>query len=180
LPVAQPTEIGLRHGLTAPCWALLIVLLAVGGAACGNSSSTGSHAAVPVAFQRKALAVCKAAAAQKKAEGPFPYPKFNPTRPDWSKFPGVADALIKTPQIFRTWQRNMQALGEPSTGRAAWDDLLAAIDSHVRIASEQQAAAARRDSQTFIKDYDEGANTQEELLRAANAAGVAGCAAVDR
>jgi hypothetical protein len=74
----------------------------------------------------------------------------------------------------------MQALAEPSTGRAAWDDLLAAIRSHISIASEQQAAAARRDSQTFIKDYHEGANTQAKLLRAANAAGVSGCAAVDR
>jgi hypothetical protein len=174
------TEIGRRRGRTAPCWALFIGVLAVGGAACGSNSTYGSHAAVPAAFESKALAVCKAATAQKNAAGPFPYPKFNPTRPDWSKFPGVAGALIKTPQVFRAWQRNMQALGEPSTGRAAWDDLLAAIRSHISIASEQQAAAARRDSQTFIKDYHEGANTQAKLLRAANAAGVSGCAAVDR
>ena len=161
-------------------WAPVVALLAVGSTACGSSSSYGSHPAVPAAFRSRALAVCKTAAAQKKAEGPFPYPAFNPTRPDWSRFPGVADALIKTPEIFRSWQRQMQALGQPSTGRAAWDDLLAAIHSHVLIAAEQQAAAARRDSNTFIKDYREGNNTQKKLLRAANAAGVPGCAAVDR
>ena len=117
---------------------------------------------------------------QKNAQGPFPYPDFNPTRPDWSKYPGVAAALVKTPVIFRAWQRNMQALGEPSTGRAAWDDLLAAIRSHVRIATEQQAAAVRRDSDTFTKDYYEGRKTQDKVLQAANAAGVPGCAEVDR
>ncbi len=124
--------------------------------------------------------MCKAAATQKKAQGPFPYPEFNPTRPDWSKYPGVAAALVKTPVIFRMWLHNMQALGEPSTGRAAWDDLLAAIRSHVRIATEQQAAAAHRDSDTFTKDYDEGGTTQDKLLQAATAAGVPGCASVDR
>jgi hypothetical protein len=88
--------------------------------------------------------------------------------------------LVRTPQIFRKWLRNMKALGEPSTGRTAWDDLLAAISSHVDIAVEQQAAATRHDSDTFTRDYNEGGDTQEKLLRAATAAGVPGCAAVDR
>ena len=152
----------------------------MGVAACGGGSSNGSDAALPAAFQNKALAVCRASAAQKDAQGAFPYPDFNPTRPDWSKYPDVAAALVNTPVIFRTWQRNMQALGEPSTGRAAWDDLLAAIGTHMRIATEQQAAAARRDSDTFTKDYEEGTKTQDELLQAATAAGVPDCAAVDR
>ena len=176
----ERTHVALGRGRIASGWALIVALVAVGGAACGGGSSYGSDAAVPAAFQSKALAVCKAATAQKNAEGPFPYPDFNPTRPDWSEYPGVARALVKTPVIFRTWQRNMQALGEPSTGRAAWDDLLAAIRSHVRIATEQQAAAAHRDSDTFTKDYYEGGKTQDKVLRAATAAGVPGCAAVDR
>ena len=161
-------------------WALIVALLAVGGSACGGGSSNVSEAALPVAFQSKALAVCKAAAAEKKAQGPFPYPDFNPTRPDWSKYPNVAAALVKTPVIFRTWLRNMQALGEPSTGQAAWNDLLTAIESHVRIAAEQEAAAARRDSDTFTKDYEEGRQTQDKVLKAATAAGVPDCAAADR
>jgi hypothetical protein len=68
--------------------------------------------------------VCKAATAQKKAQGPFPYPDFNPTRPDWSKYSGVAAG--------------------------------------------------------FTTDYYEGGKTQDKLLQAANAAGVSGCAEVDR
>ena len=50
----------------------------------------------------------------------------------------------------------------------------------MRIATEQHAAAARRDSDTFTKDYEEGTKTQDELLQAATAAGVPDCAAVDR
>jgi hypothetical protein len=171
--------VGFVRGRIFSGW-VLAALLSLGGAACGGGSSNGSDAAVPAAFQKKALAVCKAATAQKNAAGPFPYPDFNPTRPDWSKYPGVAAALVKTPVIFRMWQHNMQALGEPSTGRAAWDDLLAAIASHARIATEQQAAAAHRDSDTFTKDYYEGGKTQDKVLHAASAAGVPGCAAVDR
>jgi hypothetical protein len=176
----ERAEVALGRGRIASGWVLIVALVAVGGAACGGGSSYGSDAAVPAAFQAKALAVCKAATAQKNAEGPFPYPDFNPTRPDWSKYPGIARALVKTPVIFRMWLRNMEALGDPSTGRAAWDDLLVAIGNHIRIATEQQAAAAHRDSDTFTKDYDEGRKTQEELLQAATAAGVPGCAAVDR
>jgi hypothetical protein len=42
---------------------------------------------------------------------------------------------------------------------------------------EQQAAAQRGDSQTFTKDYYEGNKAQDEMLRAANAAGAPVCAA---
>jgi hypothetical protein len=174
------TDVELVHGRIASGCASIALLVVVTGTACGGGSSSGSDAAVPASFRSKALAVCKIATAQKKALGPFPYPDFNPTRPDWSKYPGVARALTQTPVLFRTWQRNMQALGEPSTGRPAWDDLLAAIAAHVRIATEQQAAAARHDSDTFTKDYYEGSDTVKEVLRASGAAGVPACADMDR
>jgi hypothetical protein len=126
------------------------------------------------------VVVCKAARAQKTAEGPFPYPDFNPTKPDLSKFPGVAQYLVKTLNTYRTWLGQMQALGEPPSGKSPWDDLLRAIASHVRLNVEQLAAAQSGDSKTFTNDYYEGAKTQDALLRAANDAGVPECAAVDR
>src|SRR2546423_8196100 len=92
-----------------------VISLAAG---CGGSAY-GSHPAVPSAFGSKASAACKKAVAQKNAEGAFPYPEFNPTRPDWSRFPGVARALTNPPIRYRAWQRDMQALGEPSTARPA-------------------------------------------------------------
>ena len=61
--------------------------------ACTNGSDAP---AVGAAFAKRAVAVCNDARALKDAEGPFPYPDFNPTDPDPAKFPGVADALVKT------------------------------------------------------------------------------------
>jgi hypothetical protein len=124
--------------------------------------------------------VCNRALAKKKAEGAFPYPDFNPTRPDWVRYPGVARALASTPGLFRSWLKDIESLGEPATGQAAWDDFVAAIRDHVRIAAEQYRAAVRHDSATFTRDYEEGSDVQDKLLDAATGAGVSDCAAVDR
>ena len=166
------------RGRVALGWVLTVALLSVGATGCGGDS--GPDEQVPARFGGKALAVCKASADQMDAQGPFPYPNFNPTRPDWSKYPGVPQALLKTPEIFRGWLHNMRALGQPTTGGRAWNDLLAAIEAHVRVAAEQELAAVHRDSDTFTKDYHEGRATQDKLLRAARAAGIADCAEVDR
>jgi hypothetical protein len=122
------------------------------------------------------VAVCESALAQKKALGPFPYPDFNPTQPDLSKLPDIAQSEAKTVEIFQTWMREMQALGEPPTGKAEWADVLDALGSHVRVIAEQQAAAARSDGQTFTKDYYEGNKAQEAMVLATDAAGVPICA----
>jgi hypothetical protein len=149
----------------------LAIVLAIGTVACSSGSPV-----LGTAFQGRAVAVCESALAQKKAQGPFPYPDFNPTQPDLSKLPEIAQFEAKTVEIYQTWMREMQALGQPPTGQAEWADLLRALGSHVRIIVEQQAAAARSDGQTFTKDYDEGNKAQEDMVRASDAAGVPLCA----
>ena len=57
--------------------------------ACSNGSDSPD---VGTVFARRAVAACNHARALKGAEGPFPYPDFDPTDPDPAKFPGVADA----------------------------------------------------------------------------------------
>jgi hypothetical protein len=159
---------------------LAVASMGLGVAACGSSSAASPTPAVGAAFATRAVAACHAAYAQKKAVA-FPYPNFNPTQPDASKFPGIAQyEAAHTVPAYKAWLREMQALGQPATGQAAWADLLTAIGAHVRSASEQQAAAQRGDSATFVKDYYEGAQTQADLLSAADAAGVPECASVDR
>jgi hypothetical protein len=173
-------RIGARGCRRRAALAASIVLAAVAAGCGADSSKYGSDSAVPAAFQQRALTVCKRALAAKEALGPWPYPEFNPTRPDWARYPGVARALATTPGLFRTWLGRMEKLGEPATGRAAWDDLVAAIRDHARIAAEQYGAAVRLDSETFTRDYEEGSAVQDVLLDAATAAGVPECAAVDR
>jgi hypothetical protein len=156
----------------------LLVLVTFGGG-CGDGGPKYTSQ-VPSAFRERAVEVCNRALAQKKAEGAFPYPDFNPTRPDWARYPGVARALASTPRLFRSWLRDMESLGKPATGRAAWDDLVVAIRDHVRIAAEQYRAAVDHDTATFTRDYEEGSDVQDKLLDAATGAGVPECAAVDR
>jgi hypothetical protein len=151
----------------------VIVLLVLGTVACSSGSGPS---VLGGAFQSRAVAVCEAALAQKKAQGPFPYPDFNPTQPDLSKLPSIAPFEAKTVTIYQTWLREMLALGQPPTGQTAWANVLSALKNHVRIIVEQQAAAQRGDGQTFTKDYYEGDTAQGEMLRAADAAGVEVCA----
>jgi hypothetical protein len=165
----RPCSIGIQVSVA--------VLLTLGMIACGNDAADSSHPpAVGAAFASKADALCKDALAQKNAQGPFPYPDFNPTQPDLSLLPSIAQSEAKTVTIFETWLPEMEALGQPPTGQAAWADVLTALRSHLRIIVEQQAAALRSDGQTFTKDYYEGNTAQDEMVHAADAAGVPVCA----
>ena len=105
---------------------------------------------------------------------------FNPTAPDVTKFPAVAAYLRVTATTWETWLSELQALGEPSTGQGAWDDLVAAVQQHRDLNADQIVAADGGDGKTFASDFAAGQKTQADLLQAATAAGVAACAQVDR
>jgi len=121
--------------------------------------------------------VCRAALAQKRAQGSFPYPAFNPTRPDLSKLPRIARFEAKTVKIYERWLREMLALGQPPTGQAGWTDIVRALTSNGRIIADQQLAGQRVDGRTFTKDYYDGNKAQQRLERAGKAAGLPVCTA---
>jgi hypothetical protein len=159
-------------------WAAVLLAGAVlGGGACGGSSHA-TPPAVGVKFQTEALAVCRAALAQKHAEGHFPYPDFNPTKPNPSEFPGVARFFTRAVATYSTWLRRMQALGQPPGGRHAWADLLTAIKVQLHLHEGQRAAALRGDTKTFVSDYQKGFGATTALQHAADAAGVSACSSV--
>ena len=148
---------------------------------CGSGSGSGSGApAVGTAFANKAEAACRHAVALKDAQGPFPFPDFNPSQPDVSKLPTIAPYLEETVHTFETWLQDLKALGDPPSGQEVWADVMKDVQSHVRIATEQQKAAEESDVQTFVRDFEEGSAVQDDMLQAANDAGVPGCAEVDR
>jgi hypothetical protein len=146
---------------------------------CGGSAHTTTPA-VGSQFQHKALAVCRAALTQKHAEGPFPYPNFDPSQPDPTDLPGVAPFFAKAITTYSTWLHRMQGLGQPPGGHTAWADLLNAISVQLRLHQDQRAAALRVDTATFSSDYQKGFKAIEDLQRAADAAGVSACGSVDR
>jgi hypothetical protein len=157
--------------------AVLFATILFMGCASGPGSSPN---VVSPDFASKAAAVCQHAHELKLAQGAFPLPDFNPTRPDPTKFPTVAAFLRKTATTFETWLADMKELGAPLTGQAAWTDLVSAVERHVNLNADQIAAAERGDGATFSTDYSAGLQTQAEVLRAATAAGVPQCAQVDR
>lgn len=146
----------------------------VGSAVSAAAPAVGSDFAV------RAVAACETALQRVQDQGAFPYPDFNPTDPDVSKFPEIADYLSTSVETVSAWLSDMQALGDPPSGLDAWNDLIAAIQRHVELDVEQQAAAATGDTETFTADFKLGLGTRDALFRAAEAAGVPECADVDR
>ena len=159
-----------------PCSILVVLLLMFGTAACsGGSSQSPRQDILGKNFSSRAQAVCQTALAQKKAQGPFPYPSFNPTKPDLSKLPAIGRLEARTVQIYRAWLDHMQALGQPPTGQAAWADVLAAVRRNLNFIADQQKAAQWEDGPTFTKDYFEGNKAQKDVERASDAVGVPAC-----
>lgn len=158
------------------------VSLVVSIGACTENTDEGGDgdAGVEQAFAAKVSTVCDDALAAAQAQGPFPFPDFNPTQPDESLFDDMVPYLSRSATAFDRWLDDMNALGSPNEGTQAWGDLVDAVAAHARIAADQADAAASGDAERFTSDFYEGIQTQEALLQAATDAGVPDCAKVDR
>lgn len=168
-----------RRACTRFLTVIVIVLLPLLVASCGSDTAGGDPPSVGEAFAVRALAVCEAALAQKEAQRPFPFPDFNPTQPDPSKFPEVAAFLEEeTAVTFGAWLADLEALGEPPSGQEAWGDVLTAVETIVRLNEEQVVAAEGGDIEAFIEATAALGETQVALVRATGAAGVPECADV--
>jgi len=130
---------------------------------------------VDASFHAKVAATCTTLATALAAEGPFPYPNFDPEHPVVTDFPGIASYEAKTVAAFRSWQTALHALGRPSAGVAAWTAYLSAIDKDVSSTVEQQRAAKQADSATFTKTYHDLSSSGPVDTRAAQARGVPSC-----
>ena len=165
-----------RHSARFAVEGLLIATLAL--SACGGSAPSTN--VLGTDFQAKAVAACEHALVLMQAEGAFPVPGFNPTNPDVTKLPAIANYLVLTDATFTTWATEIDALGQPPTGAAAWADVVAAIHKHRELNADQIGAARAGDAARFTKDYQDGLTAQAAMLKAANAAGVPECSKVDR
>jgi hypothetical protein len=108
-----------------------------------TSTTTASPAGsgVDSAFRAKAAAICDAAGQALRAEGAFPFPTFDPTQPDPTKFPAIAAYEAKTVAAIRTWQAALHTLGQPSAGSGAWSTFLGYVDRSTTSTTAQQRAA---------------------------------------
>ena len=159
---------------------LMTIGLALAAAGCGGSAAATPNATILGAdFATSALAACDAAVVMKKAEGPFPFPDFNPTKPDVAKLGQVADYIEKTATTYEAWSAAMKALGQPAGGGSSWSALVAAVDRHGQLARDQIDAARKGDTTRFSNDYTMGMQTRADLIKAATDAGIPDCAKFD-
>ena len=128
------------------------------------------------AFRSSAAKVCSEALAAKRAQGAFPFPSFNPTKPDLSRLPAIGRFEARTVTIYRRWLGGMQALGEPSRGRSEWRALVTALHDNLVTIAQQQRAGIDSDGKTFTKDYFQGNAIQKTLEDHSAAAGLKTCA----
>ena len=166
-------------------WTVAPAILVMMGLALAAVGCTSTAAATPnptilgADFATGALAACDAAVVMKRAEGPFPFPDFNPTKPDVSKLGRVADYLEKTATTYESWSAAMKALGQPTGGGSAWTALVSAIDRHGQLARDQIDAARKGDATRFSSDYSLGMETRASLIKSAEDAGIPDCATFD-
>ena len=166
--------------------ATAIVLLSI--SACGSSSKSGAKstttttstrastsAEVDSSFKAKAVAACTAAGDNLRSQGAFPFPDFDPEHPDASKLPVIAAYEAKTVATLRAWQAELHALGQPSTGSAAWSTFLADVDRSVKSTVEQQDAARRGAGANFTQTFHDLSSHGLSGTQAAQAVGVPSC-----
>jgi hypothetical protein len=162
---------------------VLLVALAACGSTKGATKSTSATTSLrpsgsgeaDTAFKARAVAMCTAAGDKLHAQGPFPAPNFDPEHPDASKFPAIAAYEAKTVATLRAWQSQLHALGQPSTGSAAWATFLAAVDRAVKSTVAQQAAAQHDASGAFTQTFHDLSSQGLAGTQAAQATGVPLC-----
>ena len=171
-----------KHRVPIAAGILLLSMSACGSSGKSATSPTTTTAPsasqstqVDAAFKAKAAAVCKAAGDKLRAQGSFPFPNFDPEHPDASELPAIATYEAKTVATERSWQTQLRALGQPSSGASAWMGFLARIDTAVNETAAQQAAAQHGNSIAFTQTFHELSSSGLSNSQLAASVGLAAC-----
>jgi hypothetical protein len=103
--------------------------------------------------------------------GTFPYPNFNPTKPDLKTLPLVGKHFAKALPIRRTIPGQLRSLGEPTTGRQAWDAIRSLGLQENTVAIKQVSAALASNSKAFVATVKQINQLSEAISTRATAAG---------
>jgi hypothetical protein len=157
-------------------------------AGCSSSSKTTTPGAptrtqpppsssgfVDAGFRTRVAATCKTAATALHAEGPFPFPNFDPAHPIVADLPRIGAYEAKTVTALRTWQSSLKALGQPTAGSVGWKGFVSAVDRDVASTMTQQGAAQRSDAVEFTKTDQDLTSRVAADTQAAAAIGLPTC-----
>jgi hypothetical protein len=152
--------------------AIGVGLLALSG--CGGAKHP-PPAQINAAFKAKVSPLCTAASIALKAQGPFPYPSFDPSHPDVTDLPGIAAYEAKTVATEKAWQSQLQALGKPSAGGARWKRYLSTVTRFVKETTAQQAAAQANTAAAFTSTYKKLSSEKKTNDKAGQRIGLPSC-----
>ena len=149
------------------------------GGTAASSSPDERTTGVGATFADQAVEVCNRSLADKATWAPFPVADFNPFTPDSSAFPQVSTWLTdEVAPTFQAWLDGLEALGPPPSGQDGWNDVLAAVERIDQLNGDQIAAADAGERARFAAATAALDATQDDLVTAAEVAGVPVCAEV--
>lgn len=146
-----------RRGRAEGGAALLPLLLIVGCAgsqpsATSPDASSGASTTLDAAFSARAEKACDPYATYNSKHF-FPLKGFNRYDPDAHLLPRVGASFRRNP-AYRTLTSNLEALGRPKSGVAAWSALLDDLSTGEKLMSKE-ISSARRANVAAFKSYDE-------------------------
>jgi hypothetical protein len=162
----------MAHHLRAARLGAVAGLFAAAIAGCGSAGKTSAQSTgggIDQAFIARVTTVCNNDNAITAQKGKFPYPQFDPSRPQ-------ADLLPKVGAYFKSRDLNdipeqLAALGQPTQGTTQWDQLRALVDQNDANIVKQINAALASDGTAFIATLAPAQNLDNQMLAAARQAG---------
>jgi hypothetical protein len=122
--------------------------------------------------------ICARASRQLAALPPFPFPEFDPVRPDPGLLPQVG-AFFTGPgdprPIFQTLDARLRALGRPPAGRGWWARMLRARGAELAVINEQDRAALAGDAPAFVRSVRDSVGAFGQIAITATMFGTTRC-----
>jgi hypothetical protein len=127
----------------SPRPALHVLAVAVVALSCSNVAAVAApETKISPQFIAKTDKLCAAINGRfRRTLGSFPYPNFNPFRPDRKTLLLVGKHFAKALPIRRAIPRQLRSLGEPTTGKQAWDAIRTLALQANTVAVKQVAVA---------------------------------------
>ena len=146
--------------------------LRVGSEQEDKGGSTSSASAIDAAFLAKADDACEPYATYTRTNF-LELEHFNRYAPDPEVLPQVADHLEKNP-AYRDLVSDLEALGDPETGAAAWATVLDDFRATAQTVTDEIAAARGADAEGFSSRVAQLEQETSKLLTDFQPAGLSG------
>ena len=151
----------------------VLVALAVALACC--STALGAHAqstAITPKFIVNANKLCATInTGFNHTLGKFPFSNFDPTKPDLKTLPLVGKYFAKALPLRRPIPGELRGLGEPTTGKQAWDAIRSLALRANAAAITQVSAALASNSKAFVATVNQITQLHNAIVAKATAAG---------